>query len=43
MTDTIAMKWKEKLDAVVVDCYNSMRLCGGWIFFRATHFSLGPI
>ena len=49
----IASKWKEKYNAVVVDCHHSLRLCGDKIkmslpnfffFFRDTpHFSLGPI
>ena len=28
ITHTIAIKWKEKYDAVVVDCHHSLRLCG---------------
>ena len=27
-THTIASKWKEKYDAVVVDCHHSLHLCG---------------
>ena len=27
ITHTIVIKWKEKYDAVVVDCYHSLRLC----------------
>ena len=27
-THTIAIKWKENYDAVVVDCHHSLRLCG---------------
>ena len=28
ITHTIAIKWKEKYDAVVVDCHHSLSLCG---------------
>ena len=28
MTHTIAIKWKEKCDTVVVDSHHSLRLCG---------------
>ena len=28
ITHTFAMKWKEKYDAVVVDCHHSLHLCG---------------
>ena len=28
MTHTIAIKWKEKYDVVVVDCHHSLCLCG---------------
>ena len=28
ITYTIAIKWKEKYDAVVVDCHPSLDLCG---------------
>ena len=28
ITLTIAIKWKEKHVAVVVDCHHSLRLCG---------------
>ena len=28
ITHTIAIKWKEKYDAVVVDCHHRLRLCG---------------
>ena len=28
ISHTIAIKWKEKYDAVVVDCHHSLRLCG---------------
>ena len=27
-THTITIKWKEKYDAVVVDCHHSLHLCG---------------
>ena len=27
ITHTIAIKWKEKCDAVVVDCHHSLRFC----------------
>ena len=27
-THTMAIKWKKKYDAVVVDCHHSLRLCG---------------
>ena len=28
ITHTIAIKWNEKYDAVVVDCHHSLCLCG---------------
>ena len=28
ITHTSAIKWKEKYDAVVVDCHHSLRFCG---------------
>ena len=28
ITHTIAIKWKENYDAVVVDCHHSLCLCG---------------
>ena len=28
ITHTIVIKWKEKYNAVVVDCHHSLRLCG---------------
>ena len=28
ITHTIDIKWKEKYDAVVVDCHHNSRLCG---------------
>ena len=28
ISQAIAIKWKEKYDAVVVDCNHSLRLCG---------------
>ena len=28
ITHTIAIKWKEKYDAAVVDCHHSLCLCG---------------
>ena len=28
ITHTIAIRWKEKFDAVVVDCYQTLHLCG---------------
>ena len=51
ITHTIVIKWKEKYDAVVVDCNHSMRLCVDSmkmslpkIFFLGdSHFSPGPI
>ena len=54
ITHTIAIKWKEKYDAVVVDCHHSLRLCAARMktslpkkksfFFKGdSHFSLGPI
>ena len=44
ITHTIAIKWEEKYDAVVVDCHHTLRLCGDRIkmgllkkkFFRET-------
>ena len=45
ITHTIAIKWKEKYHAVVVDCHHSLRLCGDRmimslhkknVFFRET-------
>ena len=49
ITHTIAIKWKEKYDAVVVDCHHSLCLCGDrmkkslpifFFFFRETPTSL---
>ena len=28
ITHTIAIKWKEKYNAVVVDCHHTLHLCG---------------
>ena len=28
ITHTIAINWKERHDAVVVDCHHSLRFCG---------------
>ena len=28
ITHTIAIKWKQKYNAVVLDCHHSLRLCG---------------
>ena len=28
ITHTIIIKWKEKYDAVVVDCHHNLHLCG---------------
>ena len=52
ITHTIAIKWKEKYDAVVVDCHHSLRLCGERmkmslnkkdLFLGDSHFSLDSI
>ena len=50
ITHTIAIKWKDKYDAVVVDCHHSLHLCRDRMKmshpkkkFMETHFSLGPI
>ena len=52
ITRTVAIKWKEKYHAVVVNCHHSWGLCGDRMknslpkknfFLGDSHFSLGPI
>ena len=48
ITHIIAIKWKEKYDAVVVDCHHSLCLCGDSMKMilpkeKKSHFSLSPI
>ena len=38
ITHTIAITWKEKYDAVVVDCHHSLSLCGDRIKMNRTDF-----